>query len=396
MRSALPALLSASAAVATVGGAVLPRAAAASNSSVTNSTTFGTYPSETAEFLRALPKIEHHIHIEGALTPEFLFKLARRNNVTLDAGNFSSPDAVRERYRHWSGLEDFVEVSEQEMVVFLTEDDYADLAYDYLERSSYDGLVYAEVNFLPEGHTARNISLDTVIGGLKKGLQRGKEDFGIDTQLFACFSKSHNHTATLETIDALATFAQSGALIGLGAAGVEDGFPPSEFKEIYNYAASVGFDPTHFTIHAGETGPADYVRQAAFDLGLPRIDHAIAAARDDPALTRKLAQAGKTVTVCPLSNVALGVYDRVEDAPLRELLDAGVMFSLNTDDPTFFGGFILQVYLEVQKAFNFDKATWQRIAMQSIDMSWTSDEYKAELRGKLDAVMQQWEGKELD
>ncbi|GAA5902171.1 hypothetical protein JCM6882_006720 [Rhodosporidiobolus microsporus] len=339
------------------GAAIAPRAESVSNTTgnSTSSLSAGVYSTSAVEFLRALPKVEHHIHIEGALTPELLFKLAERNNVTLPAGNFSSPDAVRERYRHFSGLEDFVSVSEQEMIVFLEEEDYADLAYNYLERSHWDGLKYAEVNFLPEGHTSRGISLDTVIGGLKKGLARGEADFNISTQLFACFSKTHDHNATIQTIDQLAPYAQSGDLIGLA----------SELKSIYEHARSVGFE--HFTIHAGETGPPDYVRQAAFDLNLTRIDHGIAAAQD-LALVKELAEAGTFLTICPLSKVALKVYPAVENSPIKTFLDAGIKFSLNTDDPSFFGGYILDNYLAVHSAFNFSTATWRQIAQNSIDV----------------------------
>ncbi|GAA6036887.1 hypothetical protein JCM8097_006336 [Rhodosporidiobolus ruineniae] len=369
----------------------------ASASSATNASSIpGVYSTDTVDFIRALPECELHVHIEGTLSSELLFELAERNNVTLDAGNFSSPDAVRERYRNFSGLEDFVQVSEAQMGVFVTEQDYSDLAYDYLKRSHYDGLAYAEVNFLPEGHFPRGISPETVIGGLKKGLERGSKEFNIATNLFSCFSKSHNHTAIKETIDALAPYARSGDLVGLGAAGVEDGFPPVEFEEVYEYAKSSGFQ--HFTIHAGETGPPDYVRQAAFDLNLTRIDHGISAAQD-PALLAELAtksQAeGLHLTVCPLSNVALKVYPEVKDSPLKTFLDAGIKLSLSTDDPTFFGGFILQVYLETQKAFHLDKTTWRRIVQDSIDAAWASESVKEELTGRLGAVMAEWERKEI-
>ncbi|GAA5831815.1 hypothetical protein JCM11251_003896 [Rhodosporidiobolus azoricus] len=361
---------------------------------IDSSSSPGVYSTTAVECLRALPKVEHHIHIEGALTPELLFALAQRNNVTLDAGNFSTPDAVRERYRNFSGLEDFVKVSEEEMAVFAQEQDYEDLAYDYLRRSHWDGLKYAEVNFLPEGHTARGISLDTVISGLKKGLARGEQDFGITTQLFACFSKSHDHNATIQTIDQLAPYARSGYIIGLGAAGAEDGFPPAEFKAIYDHAHSVGFDPSRFIIHAGETGPPEYVRQAAFDLNLSRIDHGNASAQD-PELVQELSDRGKFLTICPLSNVALKVYPRVEDCPLQTFLDAGIRFSINTDDPAFFGGYILDNYLAVHQAFDLSTSIWAKIVQNSIDGSWTTEEHKQQLSRQLKAVMQNWEGKAL-
>ncbi|GAA5862764.1 hypothetical protein JCM8547_006537 [Rhodosporidiobolus lusitaniae] len=371
--------------------ALAPRAMAASN----DSTIPGIYSSATVDFLRALPKVEHHIHIEGALSPELLFKLARRNNVTLDSGNFSSPDAVRERYRNFANLANFVTVSEAEMAVFLVEEDYEDLAYSYLERSSYDGLAHAEVNFLPEGHTMRGVGLETVVRGLKKGLKRGEQDFKITSELFACFSKSHNHTATMETIDDLARFVPSGDIIGLGAAGNEDGFPPSEFKEVYGHAASIGFNPSHFTIHAGETGPPSYVREAAFSLDLPRIDHAVQAGLQDPELVREMAERGKFVTLCPTSNVALKVYETVGDAPLKTFLDAGLKFSLGTDDPTFFGSFILDVYLQVHRAFLLSKETWIQIVRNSIDGTWTTEERKEELRKRLEEVVEEWEGRDI-
>ncbi|BGP21812.1 adenine deaminase [Rhodotorula toruloides] len=349
--------------------------------------------SDATNFLRALPKCEHHIHIEGTLEPKMLFALAERHNITLDSSMYSTLPALEKRYRNFANLDDFLAYFNKAMDVLLDEEDFAALAFAYMQRVHADGLVHAEIFFDPQAHTGRGVALNVVVNGLKKGLKQGELEFGITTELIMCFVKHLSVESALEAVAEMKPFVEKGDVIGLGADSSEKNNPPSKFAAVYSLARELHFP--RFTMHSGEEGPADWVRQTVFDLGINRVDHGFHAA-DDPKLLEELAHRETFLTLCPLSNVRLQVTpEGVHRSPIPVLLEKGVKFSLNSDDPAYFGGYILDNYLAVHAAFNFDKSTWRRIAQNGIDGSWCSDARKTELSERLAEVMQQWEGKEI-
>ncbi|POY72012.1 hypothetical protein BMF94_5021 [Rhodotorula taiwanensis] len=354
------------------------------------------------DFLRALPKAfenrvppqcEHHIHIEGSLEPAMLFKLVEKHGVTLDPAMYSTIEALEERYRNFANLDDFLAYFNKAMDVLIDESDFAALSYAYLERVAGDGLKHAEIFFDPQAHTGRGIALDVVVNGLKKGLKKGQTAFGITSELIMCFVKHLPVSSALDAVREMQPFVESGDVIGLGADSSEVNNPPSKFAEIYSLARELSFP--NLTMHSGEEGPADWVRQTVFDLGVNRVDHGFHAA-DDLELLDELARRDTFLTLCPLSNVRLQVTpEGVHQSPIPLLLGKGVKFSINSDDPAYFGGYILDNYVAVQAAFGFDKATWRRICQNGIDGSWCSAERKQELFDELASVMEAWEGKTI-
>ncbi|GAA5879281.1 hypothetical protein JCM3774_006423 [Rhodotorula dairenensis] len=322
-----------------------------------------------------------------------LFKLVEKHQVILDPAMYSTIEALEERYRNFANLDDFLAYFNKAMDVLIDESDFAALAFAYLERVAADGLKHAEIFFDPQAHTGRGVSLDVVVNGLKKGLDKGQASFGISSDLIMCFVKHLPVSEALDAVRDMAPFVQSGHVIGLGADSSEVNNPPSKFADVYALAREIEFP--RLTMHSGEEGPADWVRQTVVDLGVNRVDHGFHAA-DDHDLLDELVRRDTFLTLCPLSNVRLQVTpEGVHQSPIPLLLEKGVKFSINSDDPAYFGGYILDNYVAVHAAFGFDKATWRRICQNGIDGSWCSDERKAILSSHLEEVMTAWEGTEL-
>ncbi|GAA5831818.1 hypothetical protein JCM11251_003897 [Rhodosporidiobolus azoricus] len=354
----------------------------------------GVCSDSAVEFLRALPKCEHHLHIEGTLEPSMLFSLAEKNGITLSSEMYSTVEALEERYCNFTSLDDFLAFFNRAMDVLLYEDDFAALAYAYLRRVARDGLVHAEIFFDPQAHTGRGIELEVVVKGLKKGLAQGEEEFGITTALIACFVKHLSVESACTMVRSLEPYVASGDVIGLGADSTEKGNPPHKFSPVYSLARSLSSPIPHLTMHSGEEGPSTWVRET-LSMGIKRIDHGVHAADDESLLEEMAADPEVFMTVCPLSNVRLRVHGDVKESPIPLLLEKGVRFSLNSDDPAYFGGYVLDNYLAVQTAFSFPKSTWRTIALNGIDGSWCSDERKTEMRTMLEGVIAEWEGKEI-
>ncbi|GAA5989447.1 hypothetical protein JCM11641_007908 [Rhodosporidiobolus odoratus] len=335
---------------------------------------------------------EHHLHIEGTLEPAMLFSLAQKNRIELPTKMYSTIEALEERYRNFASLDDFLAYFNQAMDCLMHVDDFAALSYAYVERVAKEGLQHAEIFFDPQAHTGREVELDVVVKGLRQGLSKGEAEFGVSTSLIMCFVKHLSVESACEAVQAMAPFVKSGHVIGLGADSTEKGNPPSKFAPVYDLARSVGFP--NLTMHSGEEGPASFVRQTVFDLGINRVDHGVHAA-DEDQLLMELAERKTFLTLCPLSNVRLRVHQSVKESPIAKLLEKGVAFSINSDDPAYFGGYILDNYLAVQDAFSFPKATWRTIALNGIEGSWCSEDRKVELKQQLEAVMQAWEGRDI-
>ncbi len=336
-------------------------------------------------FLAALPKCEHHIHLEGSLSPALLFTLAERNVVALPSSDpaFSSSTALLDRYTRFSSLDDFLHYYFIGMSCLITESDFEQLAFEYFLKAKSDGVIHAEVFFDPEAHTVRGVAYQTVVNGFVKACRRAEQELGISTKLILCLLR-HLPVSESEKMYAQAEAdLLSGLLAGLGLSSTEKGNPPQKWKDIY---ASAKAKKIQRTAHAGEEGPVEYIRDAIRHLDVERIDHGISLA-DDTDLMLEVAERQLLITVCPLSNVSLKCVKEVKDLPIKTFLDAGVKFSINSDDPAYFGGYILDNYCSVQEAFELTVKDWEGIAKASISGSWCTESRKQAMLSQLEETI---------
>jgi len=309
--------------------------------------------------VRRLPKCELHIHIEGSLEPELMFALARRNSIRLP---YSSVDAVRQAYR-FRNLQDFLDIYYQGMSVLITEQDFYDLAYAYLQRARADNVRHVEMFFDPQGHTSRGIAFDTVIAGLHRAIADAERNLGVSASLIMCFLRHLDEADAERTLDE--ALAVRDKIIGVGLDSSEAGHPPSKFKRVFARARDAGF---FLTAHAGEEGPPSYVWEALDVLGVGRIDHGNRSL-DDDTLTGRLARERMALTVCPLSNLRLRVVDSLVDHPLRRMIDKGLIVTVNSDDPAYFGGYVNDNYLAISDALLLQRGEIIAIARNGIEAS---------------------------
>lgn len=277
-----------------------------------------------------LPKAELHIHIEGSLEPSMMLDLAARNEVTLP---FSSGEEVIAAYK-FERLQDFLNLYYQGMSVLRSRADFRDLAIAYLKRAAADNVRHVEIFFDPQGHVPRGIPFDDVLGGLTDALEVAARDFGISGHLILCFLRHLDEADAERTLDL--ALAHKDKIIGVGLDSSELGHPPSKFKNVFGRARDEGF---RLVAHAGEEGPPDYVWQAIDVLGVDRVDHGNRAL-EDKELVRRIARDGIPLTVCPLSNLRLRVVDDMRSHPIRRMLEAGLIATVNSDDPSYFGGYM--------------------------------------------------------
>ncbi|MER6342943.1 adenosine deaminase [Streptomyces sp. NPDC001595] len=276
-----------------------------------------------------LPIAELHLHIEGTLEPELAFELAARNGVPLP---YATTDELREAYR-FEDLQSFLNLYYELMAVLRTERDFEDLADAYLARAAAQGVRHAEIFFDPQAHLARGVPMGTVVEGLWRALSRSEADHGISTRLILCFLRDESAESALATLDAAGPHLDRIAGVGLDSA--EVGHPPAKFREVYEAAAALGL---RRVAHAGEEGPPEYITEALDVLGVERVDHGLRC-MEDPALVERLVRDRIPLTLCPLSNVRLRTVDTLADHPLPAMLDAGLLCTVNSDDPAYFGGY---------------------------------------------------------
>lgn len=348
---------------------------------------------QTHAFLHALPKCELHLHIEGSLSPTLLFNLATKNHISLpsptDDPAFTSPATLTERYERFSSLDDFLHYYFIGMSVLLSRSDFETLAYEYFTRAHSDGVHHAEIFFDPQAHTSRGIAYSTVVKGLCAAQERAQKDFGLTSKLILCFLRHLPASEAKDTFDqaqALAHFS-NGTVAGIGLDSSEVGFPPELFREVYAAAKDAGIKRT---AHAGEEGDASYISGALDNCNVERIDHGIRAV-DDDALVKRIAGSKTLVTMCPLSNVRLRCVKSVAELPVRRFLDEGVRFNLNSDDPAYFGGYILDNYCAVQEAFGLSVKEWKYIADGAVEGSWCDEESKKKLLQKVQECVAKYE-----
>lgn len=306
-----------------------------------------------------LPKAELHLHVEGTLEPELAFRLAARNGVTLPYGDV----AALARAYNFSDLQSFLTLYYACMDVLRTAEDFADLAHAYLARARADGVTHVEMFFDPQAHLRRGVALAEVIGGLDAAARDAPRCYGISVLLIACFLRDRPPREALDTLEALAPHAATLHAVGLDSA--ELGHPPADFQEVFEAASQMGL---RRVAHAGEEGPPDYIWQALDLLGAERIDHGIRAI-EDPVLIRRLARDKVPVTLCPLSNLRLRCIDAMTEHPLPQLLDDGVLVTINSDDPAYFGGYVADNYAAIQQAFNLTEHDLASLAANSFRAS---------------------------
>ena len=326
-------------------------------------------------FARGLPKAELHMHIEGSLEPELMFQLARRNGVDLP---FDTVEAVRAAYA-FSNLQDFLDIYYQGAAVLQTEADFRDLAMAYFRRLQADGGVHAEIFFDPQTHTARGIPFGVAAEGLLAGMAEARAAFGITSKLILCFLRHLDESAAFDALAAAEPWLDRIAGVGLDSS--EVGHPPSKFAGVFSAARSSGLK---LVAHAGEEGPPAYVWEALDVLGVDRIDHGNRALEDE-ALTRRLVLDGMTLTVCPLSNLKLCVTPDLADHPLKRMLDLGLRATANSDDPAYFGGYLLDNYLRPAQAIGLERGDLVRLAQNSFTGSFLAPGEIAARLAEIDA-----------
>jgi adenosine deaminase len=326
------------------------------------------------EFIRGLPKAELHVHVEGTLEPEMMFAIADRNGMRLPWG---SADQVRSAYR-FTDLQSFLDVYYQGTAALQTADDFHDLMAAYLERAAADGVRHAEIFFDPQTHLARGIPFATFMAGFERARREAEAVLGISTLLIMCFLRDLTEAEAIATLEASLPF--RGSIMAVGLDSGERGNPPDEFSGVFAQARALGL---RAVAHAGEEGPPGYVTGALDLLGAERIDHGVACERDEGLVARLVADR-IPLTMCPLSNVRLRVFDRMEDHNLKRLLDRGVRVTINSDDPAYFGGYVADNYVAVEGALGLRREDLIAIARNGIEGSFATEERKGVLIRELE------------
>ena len=340
------------------------------------------------ELLTALPKCEHHLHIEGTLEPDLLFSLAAKNNITLPSTNddpsWESPATLLARYQRFTSLDDFLHYYFIGMSTLITAEDFETLAYTYFKHASNQNVNHAEIFFDPQAHISRGVSYTTILTGLTSAQSRAKADFNLSSELLVCLLRhipaAEGHELYLNT---LFPSLESGQVKALGLSSTELNNPPHLFKETFMHAKAHNILRT---AHAGEEADVSYMASALHDLSVQRVDHGIRLP-ENPSVMSEYASRGIMVTMCPISNVVLHCVKTISELPIRTYLDSKVKFSINSDDPEYFGGYIQENYCAVQEAFGLSVEEWARICTDSIQGSWCGEERKDELLKGLSDVL---------
>ncbi|HRH90071.1 MAG TPA: adenosine deaminase [Rubrivivax sp.] len=319
------------------------------------------------ELLRRMPKAELHLHIEGSLEPELIFRLAQRNHVALP---YASVEALRAAYA-FTDLQSFLDIYYAGASVLLKEEDFFDLAWAYFERAAADNVVHAEVFFDPQTHTERGVPMQTVIVGLEHACRRAHAEFGLSAKLILCFLRHLSEEAAFATLEQALPYRHH--VVGVGLDSGERGNPPEKFARVFAKCRELGL---HVVAHAGEEGPPAYIESALDVLQVERIDHGVRCV-EDAALVRRLAASRMPLTVCPLSNVKLCVFPTLAAHNLKTLLDAGLCVTVNSDDPAYFGGYVNENYLQTFAALPAltVRDAWQ-LAANSFEASFADDAQK--------------------
>ena len=329
-------------------------------------------------FIEGIPKAELHLHIEGTFEPDLMFEIARRNNISI---NYKSVDELKKAY-NFNNLQEFLDIYYAGASVLIYEQDFYDLTWAYLTKVHEQNLVHTEIFFDPQTHTDRGISFDTVIQGIHSALEDAKEKLGISSQLIMCFLRHLDEVAAFDTLEQALPYKEWIAGVGLDSS--EMGHPPSKFENVFSKALDEGF----ITVaHAGEEGPAAYVWEAINLLKISRIDHGNRSLEDDQLITH-IVEKQIPLTVCPLSNLELKVVDDLKDHPMLQLMEAGLMVTINSDDPAYFGGYMNENYIQIAAALNLSKKQITDLAKNSFKASFLSNVEKEKLINQVEDYYQ--------
>lgn len=318
------------------------------------------------ELIRALPKAELHVHIEGTFEPELMFAIAQRNQIQIP---YQSVEEVKQAY-NFHNLQSFLDIYYAGANVLVHEQDFYDLAWAYFEKCAEDRVVHTEMFFDPQTHTERGVAFATVLTGLKRACEDAKAKLGISSQLIMCFLRHLSEEKAFETLEQALPFKDDIIAIGLDSS--EVGHPPSKFERVFAKARDAGF---LIVAHAGEEGPPEYIWEALDLLKVNRIDHGVRSEEDEQLMARLIAEK-MPLTVCPLSNLKLCVVNDMADHNIRRLLQKGVHVTVNSDDPSYFGGYMNDNFIAIQQALDLSNEELKQLAINSFEASFISDQEK--------------------
>ncbi|MGE8560673.1 MAG: adenosine deaminase [Acinetobacter sp.] len=329
------------------------------------------------ELIQALPKAELHVHIEGTFEPELMFAIAQRNHIDIP---YKSVDEVKQAY-NFHNLQSFLDIYYAGANVLVVEQDFYDLAMAYFEKCAADNVVHTEMFFDPQTHTDRGIAFEVVIKGLQRACDDAKAKFGISSHLIMCFLRHLSEEAAFETLEQALPFKDQIIAVGLDSS--EVGHPPSKFERVFAKAREAGF---LVVAHAGEEGPAEYVWEALDLLKVNRVDHGVRS-EEDPKLMQRLIAEKMPLTVCPLSNLKLCVVNDMAQHNIRRLLQQGVHVTVNSDDPSYFGGYMNDNFIAIAEALDLSKDELKQLAKNSFEASFISDAEKQKWSQQIDVLL---------
>ncbi|WP_430426497.1 adenosine deaminase [Maribacter litoralis] len=318
--------------------------------------------SQLKTIIQGIPKAELHLHLEGSFEPELMFEIAKRNNIVLP---YDSIESVKAAYK-FNNLQEFLDIYYAGAQVLLYEQDFFDLTWAYLTKVHSENVVHVEVFFDPQTHTERGVSFDVVINGIHRALEKAKTELNISYKLIMSYLRHLSEEAAFETLEASLPFKD--IIDGIGLDSSEMGNPPSKFKEVFKASAKQGYK---LVAHAGEEGPADYIWEALDILKVVRIDHGNRCLTDE-TLVKRLVDEKIALTLCPTSNVALKVIQKMNEHPVAKMLEKGIIATIHSDDPAYFGGYMNENYYQTAKALNLSLGQIQQLAINAFEASWMS------------------------
>ena len=325
------------------------------------------------EFIKKTPKTELHLHIEGSLEPDLMFKLSKRNKVEIP---FKNVDEIRSAY-NFSNLDSFLKIYYQGSNVLITEEDFFDLTWEYILRCKQDNIVHTEIFFDPQSHLPRGISFKTIINGINKALKKAKDELNISSKIIMCFLRHLDEESCFDVLKQACDHKDK--IIGVGLDSSEKGNPPTKFERLFDQAIKEGF----LTVaHAGEEGPPEYILDSLDVLKVKRIDHGVQCLKDEKLVNRLISEQ-IPLTVCPFSNVKLCVFDKLENHNLKKMLDKGLRVMVNSDDPAYFGGYLNKNLIETSKALNLDIQDVKILIENSFKSSFLDEDEKKNWLNKI-------------
>jgi adenosine deaminase len=332
------------------------------------------------DFIKGIPKAELHLHIEGTFEPELMFEIAKRINKEI---KHKSVEDLKKAY-DFNNLQDFLDIYYEGAGVLIHEQDFYDLTWAYLKKAYAQNVLHAEIFFDPQTHTNRGIGFHTVVQGINRALQDGQNKLGMSTRLIMCFLRHLHEEAAFKTLEQALHYKEIIKAVGLDSS--ELGHPPSKFRKVFEKARQEGF----LTVaHAGEEGPAEYVWEALRELQVSRVDHGNNSL-DDEKLVQELVNLKMPLTVCPLSNLKLQVVKNLKDHPLRNMLGKGLLVTVNSDDPAYFGGYVNENYLAISNALSLSKEEIIKLAKNSFTASFLDDEVKQQMINKVEKYNEEY------